>query len=50
MPSYSVLLASPSVLGDGLRGLLDGESLFYIKPRLDVDLICWLWRFILTSR
>lgn len=45
LPSHSIPLAAPGVLGKGLRWLLDRESPFYIKPRLDPDLILWLLRF-----
>ncbi len=37
--------AAPGVLSQGLRWLLDAGSPFYIKPRLDPDLIRWLWHF-----
>jgi len=50
VPSHSVPLASPGALGDGLRWLLDSESPFYIKPRLDVDLIRWLVGFVFASQ
>ena len=50
VPSHAVPLASPGALGNGLRWLLDAESPFYIKPRLDLDLIRWLVRFVLSSR
>jgi D-amino-acid dehydrogenase len=50
VPSHSVPLASPGALGDGLRWLFDTESPFYIKPRLDVDLIRWLLLFVFASR
>ena len=50
VPSHAVPLASPGALGNGLRWLLDSESPFYIKPRLDMDLINWLIRFALASR
>jgi len=50
VPSHAVPLASPGALGDGLRWMLDAESPFYIKPRLDLDLFHWLIRFVLASR
>src|SRR5690349_861502 len=50
VPSHAVPLASPGALGKGLRWLLDPESPFYIKPRLDINLINWLIRFTLASR
>ncbi|MFQ5827640.1 MAG: NAD(P)/FAD-dependent oxidoreductase [Candidatus Methylomirabilia bacterium] len=45
VPSHSVPLAAPAVLLKGLRWMLNPESPFYIKPRLDRDLISWLWKF-----
>ena len=45
VPSHSVPLAEPGIIGQGLRWMLDPESPFYIKPRLDRDLISWLWQF-----
>ncbi|MGE5462780.1 MAG: NAD(P)/FAD-dependent oxidoreductase [Syntrophothermus sp.] len=50
VPSDCLPLASPGALGDGLRWLLDPESPFYIKPRLSLDLLNWLLRFVLASR
>jgi D-amino-acid dehydrogenase len=45
VPSHSIPLAAPGVLGQGLRWLRDPESPFYIKPRLDLELLSWLRRF-----
>ncbi len=45
VPSHSVPLAEPGVIGQGLRWMLNPESPFYIKPRLDRDLFSWLWQF-----
>src|SRR5262245_59161146 len=50
VPSHAMPLASPGALGNGLRWMLDSESPFYIKPRLDMDLIRWLVRFVTASR
>lgn len=50
VPSHAVPLASPGALGDGLRWMLDPQSPFYIKPRLNLDLVNWLVRFVLASR
>jgi D-amino-acid dehydrogenase len=41
----SAPLAEPGVLSQGLRWLLDPESPFYVKPRLDAGLLSWLWHF-----
>ena len=45
VPSHCVPLAEPGVIKKGLKWLLNPESPFYIKPRLDWDLVAWLWRF-----
>ncbi len=44
-PSHVVPLAAPGVVTQGLRWLLDSESPFYVRPRFDLDLARWLWRF-----
>ena len=45
VPSHSVPLTAPGVLGQGLRWMLDPVSPLYIKPRLDRELLSWLRRF-----
>ncbi|HEU0297492.1 MAG TPA: FAD-dependent oxidoreductase [Anaerolineales bacterium] len=50
VPSHAIPLASPGALGQGLRWMLDSISPFYIKPRLDMDLIRWLVGFVFASR
>ncbi len=42
---HSVPMPAPGVITQGLRWLLDDSSPFYVKPRLDPDLIRWLWKF-----
>ena len=49
VPSHAVPLASPEALGNGLRWLLDPESPFYIRPRLDLAFFSWLLRFVRDS-
>ena len=43
-------LAAPGVLMQGLKWMLNPESPFYIKPRLNLSLLEWLWRFGLACR
>ncbi len=45
VPSYIIPLASPGVLSQGLRWMLRSDSPFYIRPRFDLSLFLWLWRF-----
>ncbi|HQW93392.1 MAG TPA: FAD-dependent oxidoreductase [Ferruginibacter sp.] len=47
VPSHFVPLASPGIIAQGMRWMLNSSSPFYIKPRLDADLIRWglsFWR------
>lgn len=44
-PSHFVPLAAPGVVRMALKWMLDPESPFYVKPRLDWDLISWGWLF-----
>jgi D-amino-acid dehydrogenase len=45
VPSHSIPLAAPGVIAQGLKWMVDPESPFYIKPRLDRGLLAWLWKF-----
>jgi len=44
-PSHFVPLASPGIIAKGLQWMLSSTSPFYIKPRLDWDLIRWGFSF-----
>ncbi|MBL7978885.1 MAG: FAD-dependent oxidoreductase [Bacteroidetes Order II. Incertae sedis bacterium] len=44
-PSHVVPLAAPGVIRKGLKWMLDPESPFYIKPRIEIELFRWLWAF-----
>lgn len=45
VPSHFIPMASPGVISKGIKWMFDSSSPFYIKPRLDLNLIPWLWRF-----
>lgn len=45
VPSHVVPLSAPGVISQGLRWLLNPASPFYIKARLDPDLLRWIWTF-----
>ncbi len=45
VPSHIIPLAAPGVMGQGLKWMLRSDSPFYVKPRLDLDLIKWTWHF-----
>jgi D-amino-acid dehydrogenase len=45
VPSHIIPLASPGMIGVGLRMMLRPKSPFWIRPRLDADLARWMLRF-----
>lgn len=45
-PSHGTPLPAPGVIGQALRWLFDPESPFYVKPRLDLELVRWLAGFL----
>jgi D-amino-acid dehydrogenase len=48
-PSHFVPLASPGIISQGLKWMLSSTSPFYIKPRLNLDLIQWGLQFWKSS-
>lgn len=48
-PSHFIPLASPGIISEGLKHMLSSSSPFYIKPRLDLDLMKWAWHFYKNS-
>ncbi len=40
-PSHFIPLASPGIIKQGLKWMMSSSSPFYIKPRLNLDLIRW---------
>lgn len=45
VPSHSVPIPGPGVVFQALKWMFDGESPFYVKPRFDLNLLSWLWKF-----
>lgn len=45
VPSHFIPMASPGVIAQGLKWMFDPKSPFYIRPRMDMALIQWLWNF-----
>src|SRR4051794_27374873 len=45
VPSHIIPLAAPGMIGVGLRMMLRPRSPFWIRPRLDRELIRWGLRF-----
>ena len=48
-PSHFVPLAAPGMVALGLKWMWNPKSPFYIKPRLDADLLAWGYRFWRSS-
>jgi D-amino-acid dehydrogenase len=46
VPSHFVPLAAPGMVALGLKWMWNPESPFWIKPRPDVDLLSWCWKFM----
>lgn len=52
-PSHIIPLASPGIISQGLRWMMRSDSPFYIKPKLNGDLISWglkFWKASNTSK
>ena len=49
VPSHFVPLASPGMLSEGIRWMFKSKSPFFIRPRLNAELISWLWKFLRSA-
>jgi len=45
VPSHFTPLAAPGMIAKGLRWMLHPESPFYVRPRMNLDLLRWGWLF-----
>jgi len=45
VPSHFIPLAAPGVIAKGIKWMFSPKSPFYIKPRLSLELLEWLWTF-----
>ncbi len=45
-PSHFVPLSAPGIVAKGLRWMMSRTSPFYIKPRLNKELLKWGWEFV----
>ena len=50
VPSHSIPLATADAVRNGIKWMLNSESPFYIRPRLDPALWAWLIRFAWAAR
>ena len=48
-PSHFIPLASPGIIAEGIKHMLSSSSPFYIKPRLNWDLLQWGYHFWKSS-
>lgn len=48
-PSHFVPLATPGIVQQGLKWMLNSKSPFYIQPRLSKSLIQWGWHFMRSA-
>jgi D-amino-acid dehydrogenase len=48
-PSHFVPLATPGIVRQGLKWMLNPKSPFYIKPSLNSSMINWGWQFIKSA-
>lgn len=49
VPSHFIPLAAPGMVALGLKWMWNPESPFYIKPRINLDLIRWGLRFMMSA-
>jgi D-amino-acid dehydrogenase len=45
VPSHIIPLASPGMISKGIRWMFNSSSPFYVKPRLNKDLLSWGYQF-----
>ena len=48
-PSHFVPLASPGIITEGFKHMLSSSSPFYVKPRLNLELMQWAYHFYKSS-
>ncbi|PSL25035.1 NAD(P)/FAD-dependent oxidoreductase [Chitinophaga ginsengisoli] len=48
-PSHFVPLATPGIVRQGLKWMMDPKSPFYIKPSLNSSMIRWGWQFMKSA-
>lgn len=45
VPSHVIPLASPGMISQGIKWMFNSKSPFYVKPRLDLSLLQWTYKF-----
>lgn len=49
VPSHIIPLAAPGMISKGIRWMFNSQSPFYVKPRLNGDLLKWGYHFYKSS-
>lgn len=49
VPSHIIPLAAPGMISKGIRWMFNPTSPFYVRPRLNYDLLWWGWHFYRTA-
>lgn len=49
-PSHFVPLATPGIVKQGLKWMMNSKSPFYVQPRLNRSLIDWGWKFMRSAK
>jgi len=44
-PSHIISLAAPGMITKGIKWMFNSSSPFYVKPRLDLEFLKWIWAF-----
>ncbi|UNY97801.1 FAD-dependent oxidoreductase [Zhouia spongiae] len=45
VPSHVIPLSSPGMISQGIKWMFDSKSPFYVKPRIDLSLLQWTYKF-----
>jgi D-amino-acid dehydrogenase len=48
-PSHFIPMATPGIVQQGLKWMLNSQSPFYVQPRLNRALIDWGWKFMRSA-
>lgn len=48
-PSHIISIANKGMIKKGIQWMFNSSSPFYLKPRMELDFIDWLWKFYQSS-
>jgi len=49
VPSHVIPLAQPGMISQGIKWMFNSKSPFYVKPKLNRELLSWGWKFYKNS-